>query len=110
MISAASTRRRCHMEINEIVVPDSALRGMRPGDITIAVVVFVQDVVEKCAYEFEELPTNARLVFGVNRYVAQVDNGGHTQFYNNIERRSDFLQMVRSGLEAYGAQPYLKIF
>src|SRR5262245_38934014 len=100
----------CHMKINEIVVPESALRGVRPGDITIAVVVFVQDLVGECAYEFEELPINAQLAFAVNRYVAHTANGGHTQFYNNTGRQSAFLQMVRSGLEACGARPYLQIF
>jgi hypothetical protein len=98
------------MKINEIVVPESALRGLRPGDITIAVIVFMQDLVGECAYEFEELPINAQLAFGVNRYVAQTANGGHTQFYNNTGRQSAFLQMVRSGLEACRAQPYLQIF
>lgn len=98
------------MKIEEIVVPESALRGVPPGDITIAVVVFVQDVLGECAYEFEELPINAQLAFAVNRYVAQTANGGHTQFYNNTGRQSDFLQMVRSGLDACGARPYLEIF
>jgi hypothetical protein len=58
----------------------------------------------------EELPTHAQLAFGVNRYVAQTANGGHTQFYNNTRRQSTFLHTVRSGLEACGAQPYLQIF
>src|SRR5215813_3851933 len=98
------------MKIEEIVVPESALRGVPPGDITIAVVVFVQDVLGECAYEFEELPINAQLAFAVNRYVAQTANGGHTKFYNNTGRQSDFLQMVRSGLDACGARPYLEIF
>lgn len=98
------------MKVEEIVVRESALQGVRPGDITIAVVVFVQDVVGECAYEFEELPINAQLAFRVNRYVAETANGGHTQLYNNTGRQSAFLQMVRSGLEACGALPYLQIF
>jgi hypothetical protein len=110
VISTDSTKCGCHMKISEIVVPESALQGVRPSDITIAVVVFVQDLVGECAYEFEELPINAQLAFGVNRYVAQTANGGHTQFYNNTGRQSAFLQMVRSGLEACGARPYVQIF
>jgi hypothetical protein len=98
------------MKIEEIVVRESAVRRARPSDITIAAVVFMQDLVGECAYEFEELPINAQLAFGVNRYVAQTANGGHTQFYNNTGRQSDFLELVRSGLEATGARPYLEIF
>ena len=80
-------------------------------DTVQAVVNYVNAAQAKAFLRPQELPPLALQVYEVDRYLAQVNNGGHAQYEHNCHRHFDMsLPAVEAGLRAMGAKPFLKIF
>jgi len=74
-------------------------------DLPAAVVNYVNDVQQKGVYARHELPQRTMQAFHADYYVAEVDNGGHSQFIRNAGAMlPTIVADALGGLEAMGAR------
>lgn len=92
----------------QVLVRRSALEAVRsdPGahDLVQAVVDFVNAMLGRGCYGRDEISQKALHVYHADYYLAQVNNGGHSQFIRNCGANAPFVWAdARAGLEAMGA-------
>jgi hypothetical protein len=92
----------------QVLVRRSALDAVRadPGayDLVGAVVDFVNTMFEHGCYGRDEISQKAVQAYHADYYLAQVNNGGHSQFIRNCGGNAPFVWAdARAGLEAMGA-------
>jgi hypothetical protein len=99
-------------QLGNIVVAQTAVDCLSsdPGPLIRAVVDFVNRMVGESCFEFDELPESAMQAYHVDYYLGQVNNGGHSQFVHNSHLNADTLGNIERGLEAMGADNFLRIF
>jgi hypothetical protein len=68
-----------------VVIPRDAIEGAQEPDkaVTQAVVDYVNDIQRKGVYPRHEMPAAAMQAYHAEYYLAQVKNGGHSQFIRN---------------------------
>jgi hypothetical protein len=75
------------------------------------IVAFVNAVSGEGLYERSEIPASALQAYHADFYLAQVNNGGHSQFIANSGRNlAHVLSDVRAGLVAMQAKAHLSVF
>ena len=92
----------------QVIVRRSAVEAVRadPGahDLVHAVVDFVNSMLGHGCYGRDEISQKALQVYHADYYLAQVNNGGHSQFIRNCGGNAPFIWADASaGLEAMGA-------
>jgi hypothetical protein len=100
--------------IPEILITEEAVSSPESWSVAACLVDFVNDLREKRFYEDRELPEAALHVFAVDSWLAQVNNGGVSQYVANLEMfkpeaRSQ-LDMTERALQAMGADEFLKLY
>ena len=83
---------------------NSAKNGSKPYDLIQSVVDFVNGMIEDGYYIRQELPQKALQAYHADYYLAQVNNGGHSQFIHNAgaDAHQTFADAL-GGLEAMGS-------
>lgn len=94
-----------------VIVPRSAVApNAEPYALVQGVISFVNAMTEQALYVRGEIPAKALQAYHADYYLAQVNNGGHSQFVHN--GRTFFDQIVadaRSGLAGMGARAHLDL-
>lgn len=98
-----------------VIVPRSAVaranNGESPYDLVQALVNFVNVMTGEGLYSRFELPAKAMQAYHADFYLAQVNNGGHSQFIHNSFANLPFIvKDVRAALEGMKADAVLAIF
>jgi hypothetical protein len=83
-----------------IIVPERAYGSESPYDLVQAVVNFVNFALRQAYFNRDEIAQNAMRSFHVDFYLAQVNNGGHSQFAANSNMLDVVLRDIDEGLEA----------
>ncbi len=103
--------------VARILVPESALRASQPEQQRLfqAVSDFADAMHDIGLYEPAEIPANSVRAQAINRYMAEVMNGGHHQYIHNClastnESSEIVWQSIADGLSAIGADAHLEIF
>jgi len=82
----------------------------RPSDVVSAIVEYVDSVMREGVYHPCELPPEAMQVYHADYYLAQVENGGHSQFiYNAGVNFPEMSADALAGLEAMGLPEHHRI-
>ena len=84
----------------KIIVPEKAYKSDSPYDLVQSVVNFVNFALRKAYYNRDELAQNALRSYHVDYYMAQVNNGGHSQYAANSNMLDFTLRDCQEGLEA----------
>lgn len=92
-----------------IVVSANSHQSKEAEDIVESNVSFVNSLFEEYLTE-EEVSADALRSYYVDYYLAQVNNGGFSQFVYNSRWNPKCIQYVREGMRAIGANRHLKIF
>jgi hypothetical protein len=95
--------------VSTVVIPRKWFdAGSKPDGyhhLPAAIVDYVNDVQEAGVYARHELPPRAMQAFSADYYLAQVDNGGHSQFIRNAGAQlPTAVADALDGLEAMGAR------
>ncbi|KIU44128.1 MULTISPECIES: DUF4375 domain-containing protein [Bradyrhizobium] len=86
------------------MVPKSSLGG-ESYDAPRAIVEFTNHIRTACQYADHELPPEILGIYCADYYLAQVNNGGHSQFvHNSGQSLSTNIQYALPGLKAIGAE------
>ena len=93
-----------------IIVPRSALEAEEDYRVPCAVVDFVNHALQHAMFKREELPPEAMQAFHVDYYIAQVNNGGHSQFAHNSHWHDYVIADIRAGLQANGCVEAQELF
>lgn len=98
-----------------VIVPRSAvLRASDPEkayDLVQAVINFINTMMGEGIYSRDEIPAKAMQAYHADFYLAQVKNGGHSQFIHNCHGNLKYiLADVRAGLTGMKAEKHLSIF
>jgi hypothetical protein len=91
-----------------ILVTPESLESDEPGDLSSSVIDFVNAMLES-HHDWSEIPRAALLAYYVDFFVAQLNNGGFSQFVYNTRWNPEVLGYVREGLEALAAQQVLAV-
>jgi hypothetical protein len=83
-----------------IIVPEKAYASETPHDLVQAVVNFVNFALRQAYFNRDEIAQNAMRAFHVDYYLAQVKNGGHSQYAANSNMLEIILRDCQQGLEA----------
>jgi hypothetical protein len=79
-------------------------------DIVQAIVDFVNDVMNETPYTRDEMPARAMQAYHADLYLAQVKNGGHSQFIHNIDDNlANVVADTRAALAEMKADRHLAI-
>jgi hypothetical protein len=83
---------------------EAASNPEKADQLTAAIVSFVNDVQQAGVYARHELPAKALQVFHADYYLAEVNNGGHSQFIHNCDALLKFvIADARAALQEMGA-------
>lgn len=93
-----------------IIVPQSAYDSDKAYALPGAVVDFVNYVIHTAQYRRDELPAATMQIFHVDYYVAQVNNGGHSQYVGNSGWHQYQIDDIRAGLAAIGEIEAIELF
>lgn len=93
----------------KILLDEKLLKSSDNYDTIMGVVDFVNAMLESL-YRPEELPREAFEVYYVDYYLAQINNGGVSQFVHNSKWSTEVINHLRSGLEKMGANQHLRFF
>lgn len=96
--------------VTRILVSQSTHASKDATAIVAEVVDFVNAMMHQGYYLRNELPISALRVFHTDYYLAQVANGGHSQFVLNSRWDPIVIQDITDGLKAMHALPYTSIF
>ncbi|AOF88749.1 DUF4375 domain-containing protein [Sinorhizobium sp. RAC02] len=87
------------------IIPVSSERAADAGELVAAVVDFVNHLFTQGFYRPEELPPHLVHLYHADFYIAQVCNGGHSQFVHNCGARVQAISAnAEAGLMAMGAR------
>lgn len=81
-----------------------------PYALVQSVIDYVNAMTQQGKYWLMELPEQAVQAYYCDYYLAQVNNGGHSQFIHNSAMRDFELTSIDQGLQAMGAYDAHKIF
>lgn len=94
---------------DSIVVLQASLTHTEPGEIVASNIWFVNALFDEYLTA-AEIATDALRSYYVDYYLAQVNNGGYSQFVYNSRWSPLVLQWLREGMEAMGATRHLEVF
>jgi hypothetical protein len=92
-----------------IIVLEASISHDDPGEIVGSNVWFVNALFEEYLTADEIAPDALRSYY-VDYYLAQVNNGGFSQFVYNSRWSPRAIRLIREGMQAIGAQRHLKAF
>lgn len=92
-----------------IIVSDESCRSAEPGDIVESNIVFVNALFEEYLTA-DEVSADALRSYYVDYYLAEVNNGGFSQFVYNSHWNPQCLAYIREGMRAMGAKRHLEVF
>ena len=84
----------------KIIVPKKAYESESPYELVQSVVNFVNFTLRHAFFNRDEIAQNAMRAYHVDYYLAQVNNGGHSQFAANSNMLDVILQDIGEGLDA----------
>lgn len=88
---------------------EAAKTGTEPYDLVQAVIDFVNLCINEFHYTPDEIPQKAMQAYHADFYLAQVNNGGHSQFIHNSRNAAEAtFRDAQAGLAAMGA-PHARI-
>jgi hypothetical protein len=93
-----------------IIVPRSSVESDEDYRLPCAVVEFVNHALRKAMFRRDEIPPAALQAFNVDYYIAQVNNGGHSQFVHNSHWHDYVIHDLRGGLKASGCIEAQELF
>lgn len=97
-------------EITEIAVKQSAYDAFDPYAIVQANIDFVNTMMQEGGCVHAELPVNALRSYFVDYYLAQVLNGGLSQFVGNSGWKPNVVRHCFDGLKAMGLKTHYLLF
>jgi hypothetical protein len=92
-----------------IVVLEASVTHDDPGEIVGSNVWFVNALFEE-QLTVEEISADALRSYYVDYYLAQVNNGGFSQFVYNSRWSPLVVRLIREGMQAMAAQRHLEVF
>lgn len=92
-----------------VVVSKDSLESDEPYDVVWSNIKFVNALLEE-HFTHNELSQDALRSYYVDYYLAQVNNGGFSQFVYNSGWEEHTIRFVREGLQAMGAKKHLELF
>jgi hypothetical protein len=92
-----------------IVVSEKSFRSKETGDIVESNVSFINALFDECLTE-AEVSAEALRSYYVDYYLAQVNNGGFSQFVYNSRWNPQCIEYVREGMRAMKAKQHLEVF
>jgi hypothetical protein len=100
--------------VPDILLTQEALDSPDFWAVTACIVDFVNDLREERRYVDDEVPRAALHIYYVDLWLAEVNNGGFSQYIANhtlyAPHRKALIDITREGLEAMGAEPFLALF
>ena len=93
-----------------IIVPQSAYDSEKDYSLPGAVVDFVNHAIGTAQFRREEIPLPAMQAFHVDYYIAQVNNGGHSQYVGNSGWHQYQIDDIRAGLAAIGIEDAIELY
>lgn len=94
---------------NAIVVLEASVTHDDPGEIVGSNIWFVNALLDEY-FTVDEIAVDALRSYYVDYYLAQVNNGGFSQFVYNSRWSPLVVQLVRDGMQAMGARRHLEVF
>src|SRR3954451_1135478 len=92
-----------------VVVSDTSFRSDDPSEIVESNIAFLNALFEEYLTA-EEISRDALRSYYVDYYLAQVNNGGFSQFIYNSRWNARTVELVREGLSVIGAGKHLRVF
>lgn len=92
-----------------VIVSKKSFESDDPYDIIDSNISFINALLEE-HFRHDELSQDALRSYYVDYYLAQVNNGGFSQFVYNSRWEKNTIGYVRDGLEAMGASKHLQLF
>ena len=92
-----------------VVVSAESVASTDPGEIIHSNISFVNALLRE-QVRFEEMASDALRSYYVDYYLAQMENGGFSQFVYNSRWSPDLVRLVREGLAAIKAEQHLRLF
>ena len=82
------------------------------ADLVNGLVNYVNLMMEDGLYDPTQIPAHAMQSYHTDLYLAQVNNGGHSQFIGNLMGPyfDDTIRNIHKAFQGIGAQPYIQIF
>jgi len=98
--------------VRDIAVPQTAVEAAaaQPAALVQATVNFVNALTGEAHYELGEIPAEAVQAYFCDYYLAQVNNGGHSQFVHNARMDPVAMDAIDTGLHAMNASELHAIF
>jgi hypothetical protein len=94
---------------DSVIVSRSSFESDEPYDIVESNIGFVNALLEEHV-RYDEIATDALRSYFVDYYLAQVENGGFSQFVYNSRWARWMITLIREGLQAMGAGRHLALF
>ena len=94
---------------SDVVVSDASLKSDDPYDVVGSNIAFLNAQLEQ-HLRHDELSRDGLRSYYVDYYLAQVNNGGFSQFVYNSRWDRDTIRSIREGLRAMGATRHLELF
>jgi hypothetical protein len=92
-----------------VVVSAESVASADPGEIIHSNIVFVNALLKE-QLRYEEIAPDSLRSYYVDYYLAQMENGGFSQFVYNSRWSLKLVRLVREGLAAIRAEQHLKLF
>lgn len=92
-----------------VIVSRESVRSDDPYDIVYSNITFLNALMEE-HFTRDELSQDASRSYCVDYYLAQVNNGGFSQFVYNSDWEKNTIRYIREGLQAMGASRHLELF
>ena len=92
-----------------VVVSAESVASADPGEIVHSNISFVNALLRE-QVRFEEIASDALRSYYVDYYLAQMENGGFSQFVYNSRWSPDLVRLVHEGLVAIKAEQHLRLF
>lgn len=93
-----------------IIVPQSAYDSDKDYSLPCAVVDFVNHALGTAQFRRDEIPQKAMQAYHVDYYIAQVNNGGHSQYVGNSGWHQFQIDDIRAGLAAIGIRDAIELY
>src|SRR5262249_35681772 len=100
---------RTPISTDAIVVSDASFRSDEPGDIVESNISFLNALFAE-HLTADEVSSDALRSYYVDYYLAQVNNGGFSQFVYNSRWSPQCIAYVREGMRAMKAKQHLEVF
>ncbi|TIX51465.1 DMP19 family protein [Alteraurantiacibacter aquimixticola] len=93
-----------------IIIPQSARDSEKDYALPSAVVDYVNYVLRTAMFERTEIPPEAMQAYHVDYYIAQVNNGGHSQYVGNSGWHQYQIDDIRAGLAKLGIDDAIELY